>query len=165
MAVAIKALGFTNIKIYNGGLKDWQKSGYPIDSIQPLGDHQGRFISPDELWAKLQDAEAESCQDANGNSLVTIVDYRTENFMEDTQIPVAIKTRCPTVRMLLDDFMIPVEREKIPRKGLVVVVSETGNRDWAAMSYLARFGYTNVIGLENGMRGWIKADLPVGTSR
>jgi rhodanese-related sulfurtransferase len=57
--------------------------------------------------------------------------------------------------------MIPTKRETIPRTGRVVVVSETGNRDWAAIGYLARFGWTNVVGLENGMRGWIKADLPV----
>ena len=167
MAVAIKEMGFTNIKIYNGGLKDWKKAGYPIESLLPLGvdENNGRFISPEDLWNKIQEAEARGCLDGDGNPLLTLVDYRVENFLEGTDHPVAVRFRCTTIRVLLDDLMIPVKREKIPRTGLVVVMSETGNRDWAAMSYLSKFGYSNVVGLENGMRGWIKAELPVEPSK
>ena len=56
-AVAVKGLGFTNIKIYNGGLKDWKKSGYKIDVIDPLPEYEGRFLTVDELLRKLKDAD------------------------------------------------------------------------------------------------------------
>ncbi|MBL7225660.1 MAG: rhodanese-like domain-containing protein [Desulfobacteraceae bacterium] len=56
-------------------------------------------------------------------------------------------------------------RNQIPNKGLVVLVCETGNRDWAALRYLYKWGYTNIVGLRFGMRGWIKSDYPVRYSK
>lgn len=50
-------------------------------------------------------------------------------------------------------------REKLPQKGLMVTIAETGmpfvNR------YLSQFGYQNIIGLQFGMYGWIKLGDPV----
>ena len=40
-------------------------------------------------------------------------------------------------------------------------MTETGNRDMFVMKYLYRYGYTNIKGLEFGMRGWIKSNYPV----
>lgn len=76
--------------------------------------------------------------------------------------PVAyIKTNCQTFHCLLDDFQKPDLRKRIPRKGAVIVISETGNRDWAAMRFLSQWGYTNIAGLQFGIRGWIKSGYPV----
>jgi len=72
-----------------------------------------------------------------------------------------IKTSCSTVHCLLDNLQDPEVRSRIPRQGLVVIFSETGNRDWAAMRYLSKWGYTNIVGLQFGMRGWIKSGYPV----
>jgi len=72
-----------------------------------------------------------------------------------------IKTNCKTIHCLLDDFQKPEVRKQIPKKGLVVVISETGNRDWAVIRYLSKWGYTNIVGLQFGMREWIKSGYPV----
>ena len=63
MAVAIKKMGFKNIKIYNGGLKDWMKSNQPIEVLEPIPEYEGRFINSDELLEKLREGEACDCED------------------------------------------------------------------------------------------------------
>ena len=94
---------------------------------------------------------------------MTIIDYRTEDFLEtDRPIP-SIKTKCRIIKCLLDDFSNPAIRNLIPKDGEVVLVCETGNRDKTAMKYLFKFGYLNIKGLKFGMRGWIKLDYPMGT--
>ena len=57
-AVAIKKLGFRNVRIYNGGLKDWKKSGNAISSLEPLPTYKGKFINADELLSRMKKAEA-----------------------------------------------------------------------------------------------------------
>jgi len=49
----------------------------------------------------------------------------------------------------------------VPRAGLVVTITETGNRDSFLIRYLYKFGNVNTKGLQFGMRGWLKADYPV----
>lgn len=155
MAVAIKQHGYANIKLYNGGIKDWKKSGLPTQSIEPLPNYAAATISSEALHAIMQTNER--CLDADGKPLVTLLDLRTENSLgesaEDLQ---RIRTTCPVIPLLLDDLRSEAVRAKIPRDGLVVTISETGNRDEFAMRYLSQFGYTNLKGLEFGMRGWLK---------
>ena len=161
MAVAIRELGFTNIRIYNGGLKDWEKAGYRIETQDSLPEYEGAYIEADELLALIAQADTQNCQDRKGNPLFTLLDYRTELVHNEGQALSVIKTKCPKLVMLLDDFADPAEREKIPRKGLVVLVCETGNRDPFAMRYLYSHGYDNIVGLRFGMRAWIKAGYPL----
>lgn len=161
MAVAVKKSGFRNIKIYNGGLKDWKKSGYEIEVIEPLPEYEDKFILADTLLAKIKQSDLSNCLDQNNQTVLTILDFRNEYFLKtDSPFP-SIKTKCKTIHCLLDDLIEPEVRSLIPDKGLVVLVCETGNRSWAAMRYLYKWGYTNIVGLQFGMRGWIKSDYPV----
>ncbi len=154
-------MGFRNIKIYNGGLKDWIKAGNKTVSIDALPEYNGKFINADELLKEIQAAEKANCMDADGQNLLTILDLRTEHFLP-TEHPIPdIHTACPTLHSLLDDLIQPDARARIPRIGRVVTISETGNRDIFAMRYLSKFGYTNIVGLEFGMRGWIKLNHPI----
>ena len=98
-------------------------------------------------------------------AMVTLVDYRNENFLKTEKPLPLIKTGCPTIKCFLDDLSDPAVRNKIPKKGLVVLVCETGNRDAVAMRYLHKYGYNNVVGLRTGMRGWIKLGYPVEFSK
>lgn len=94
---------------------------------------------------------------------MTLVDLRTEHHVQAGPALAVIKTPCPTVFCLMDDLRKPAVRDQIPRSGMVVTLTETGNRDKFAMQYLAKYGYTNVTGLLFGMRGWIKAGYPIDT--
>lgn len=165
MAVAIKDLGFSNIRIYNGGLKDWEKAGYAIETLDPLPEYEGAYMEAQELLALIARADSQDCKDKQGNPLFTILDYRTELVHNAGEELPVISTKCPQIVMLLDDFADPVKREKIPRTGMVILVCETGNRDPFAMRYLHSLGYDNIVGLRFGMRAWIKVGYPVEKSR
>lgn len=164
MAVAIKKLGFTNIKIYNGGLKDWIKSGNDVESIDPLPETKANFINVDELRVIIAKADTQNCVDTDGNPLLTLIDIRTTDVpsMARGGDKYRIKTNCLTITAFLDDFIDNHQLiQSIPRKGVVVSVTETGNRDAFLIRYLSKFNRTNVQGLEYGMRNWLKADYPV----
>ena len=142
-------------------MKDWKKSGYKIEAIEPLSKYEGQFLSADALLEKIKQSEFVNCLDPKGNPLLTLVDYRTENFLKTGKARPFIKTNCETIRCLLDDLANPEVRRQIPKKGLVVLVCETGNRDAITMKYLYKYGYTNVMGLQFGMRGWVKLNYAV----
>jgi len=164
MAVAIKKMGFTNIVIYNGGLKDWKKSGLPLASMEPLPSYNGKFISAEELWKKIAKADATGCVDNAGKPLLTLIDFRSSLKLKYRKggDNYRIKTSCRTISALLDDFIDnPALIHSVPKEGMVVTVSETGNRDIFLMRYLKKFGFTNIFGLEFGMRGWLKMNYPI----
>ena len=120
-------------------------------------------IQPDALWEKIKQANSSNCLDQNKQAMLTIIDFQTANFIKTESPAPSIKTNCETIKCLLDDFSNPAVRSRIPKKGLVVLVCETGNRDWAARRYLFKYGFTNIVGLKFGMREWIKAGYPIET--
>jgi rhodanese-related sulfurtransferase len=110
----------------------------------------------------LQLAESKgTCIDAEGKTLITLLDLRTDNFLQTEEAVPAIRTNCPVVKLLLDSLQDPAKRATIPADTPVVTITETGNRDKEAMQYLSQFGYTNIVGLTSGMRGWIKLNYPI----
>ena len=130
--------------------------------IEQLPVYEAKFITADNLVEQLKQAqEAGTCIDSHGKPFITLLDLRTDNFVE-TDVPVSsIKTNCPVSKHLFDDLSNPEVRERIPSDTTVVTVTETGNRDREAMQYLSKFGFTNIVGLKFGMRGWIKQDYPI----
>lgn len=152
-------MGYQNIKIYNGGLKDWKKSGYPVTVIEALPFFKVRYITPEELLEKINLAADCECRE-KGKPLLTLLDYRVERI-ERAQTTKSILTNCETIVVHLDDLLDAKIRQKIPEEGLVVLVCETGNRDKYAIRFLRKYGFSNIAALEFGMRGWIKKGFPV----
>ncbi len=113
----------------------------------------------------MQSAEDRGCRDENGRAPVTLLDLRTEHLLSKDAVArstfTEIQTPCPMVSGLLDALQDPRIRRRIPKSGLVVTITETGNRDVFAIQYLSKFGYANIKALRFGMRGWIKKDYPV----
>ena len=159
-AVAVQALGYQNIKIYNGGIKDWKKSGLALEAARPLPEAGVQFIAADRLRQRLEASRENGCTTADGTARVTILDFRNENRLDPGHRPPRIRSDCPTRALLLDDLQDPGIRSSIPKHGWVVTISETGNRDAYAMRYLSQFGFTNIRGLQFGMRSWIKLGYP-----
>lgn len=154
-------MGYKNIKIYNGGIKDWKKSGLPLSSVNPLPDVSASFISSDHLKLEIDAAEKIQCIDKSGAPLVTLLDLRIENFWQSNRPLSDINTACRTLKLQLDDLMTAEVREEIPKRGLIVTITETGNRDVFVRRYLSKYGYDNIKGLQFGMRGWIKKGYPI----
>jgi len=166
MAVAIKALGFTNIKIYNGGLKDWIKSGNPTESIEALPETTVHLIDVDQLRMLLSEADKTNCVDKKGKPLLTLIDFRAakSHSVKKGADKYRIPTKCLTLSALLDEFIGNNSLIKsIPAEGITVSISETGNRDTFLIRYLSKYCRHDIRGLKYGMRGWIKAGYPVET--
>ena len=129
---------------------------------------EARLITAEELLALLESAKKNDCHDSSNHPQVTLLDLRTENHLPaeaGTMMTIPhIKTSCPRIFSLLDQLQLPEVRDKIPRTGLVVTVTETGNRDQFAIQYLSKYGYDNLKVLMFGMRGWIKEDYPIDTA-
>ncbi len=159
-AVAFKNLGYKNIKIYNGGIKDWRKSGFKLKSIDPLPDLKPEFISAQALKDRLSTV-SETCMDEKGQPVITIMDFRNEAVLNAEHPPPRIKANCRTITLLLDDLLKKSVVDSIPRSGIVITVTETGNRDTFVIKFLSKFGFDNIKGLEFGMRGWLKNRYPV----
>ena len=153
-------MGYRKVKIYNGGIKDWKKSNYKLDVIEPLPKVKAEFLSSDDLLDKIKRTEAGNCLDQNNKPILTILDLRTEHFLNPDKPLSYVKSNCSTINSLFDELADAEVRKQIPKEGLVVTITETGNRDKFAMQFLSKFGYTNVMGLQFGMRGWIKKNYP-----
>jgi len=160
VAVAIRQYGYTNVKIYNGGLKEWISDGLPVESTEKLPEYEVNFLSAEDVKNKMDVDEKRGCLSADGLPLLTLLDLRTERVPEGAEAPLVINSICPTISGFLDDLQRADFRNKVPLNSLVIVITETGNRDEYAARYLYKFGYTQVLGLQYGMRGWIKADFP-----
>jgi rhodanese-related sulfurtransferase len=118
------------------------------------------FIRVDTFLQQLQDARRTNCIDSHGAPLLTILDFRNGNFLKPDNPPPRVKSNCLTQTILLDDLQDPEIRASIPRKGQIITITETGNRDTFVIRYLSQFGFSNIYGLEFGMRGWIKLGYP-----
>ncbi len=114
------------------------------------------------MLSKLTPVE-DTCTNEAGIPNVTLLDLRTEHQLKDVRRPPIIQSDCPLIFCLLDDLQKAEVRKQIPKDGLVVTVTETGNRDKFAMQFLSKYGYKNVYGLLFGMRGWIKAGYQTET--
>ncbi len=171
MAVAIKELGYHNIKIYNGGIKDWVKSKLPIESIDPLPRHETRYIEATFFAEELKKLSLNGCRNSAGQPELIILDLRNEPAMsqatseqekiEREERLLALDSACPTVTKLFDTFLEKSVRDEIPQNIRVVTITETGNRDDQVQAFFSKYGYHNIESLKFGMRGWIKEHLPV----
>jgi rhodanese-related sulfurtransferase len=141
------------------------KSGHAVKTIEALPDVKVGSITAQELLASLQGAQNHQGAEGSTATQVTLLDLRTELHLTDdyTQhnlIPI-IKYSGKTVFCLLDQLQRQDIRSQIPKQGLVVTITETGNRDQFAIQYLSKFGFTNIKSLMFGMRAWIKEGYPV----
>lgn len=159
-AVALRKLGYSQIRIYNGGIKDWCKNALPIAFTDRLPDIQTSALSAEALLDKLTRLSGR-CGPGTDRLPLVILDLRNEPVLSPGKRSVRIKSDCPTIHMLLDDLLKKEKRDLIPESALIVTVTETGNRDDFAIRYLSRFGITRIKRLRYGMRGWIKKRYPV----
>jgi len=139
------------------------KSGNEVTSVTPLPDIKVHFIDVDELRDLLVKADKQHCKDADGEPLLTILDFRMSRVLQKKMSAdkYQILSRCRTINAQLDDF---IDNEmlinSLPDTGQIISVSETGNRDRFLIQFLSQFNKTNIRGLKYGMRNWLKAGYP-----
>lgn len=130
-------------------------------SITPLPDVSASLITSDQLKQEIDAAENNQCIDNSGTPLITLLDFRNENFMQRETPLVDLDTVCRIMKIQLDDLLKSDVRADIPKKGMLVTITETGNRDIFVKRYLSKHGYDHIKSLNFGMRGWIKKGYPI----
>ncbi|HKP16757.1 MAG TPA: rhodanese-like domain-containing protein [Gemmatimonadaceae bacterium] len=102
-----------------------------------------------ESRARVRQITAKEALEMHASGRATFVDVRDLNEVNLGMIPGAIH---------LDRGRIESKVEKaIPRETPVVLYCAAGNRSALAAETLREMGYTDVVSLDSGFRGWVEA--------
>jgi rhodanese-related sulfurtransferase len=138
--LAVK-MGYTNVAVYNEGLPEWLKRGYPAHTakVYPLVDVA--VLAPAEL-KRMLDAKED----------VLVLDVRDEEDLGAGRI-----AGSKAIGIELLDRRLG----EVPRTKKVVLVDLHGKQTQIVGRFLASKGYRDVARLDGGfVSGWLKAGLP-----
>lgn len=138
--LAVKA-GHTNVAVYNEGLPEWVKRGYPVESrkIYPVVD--APIIAPADLKRMVET-----------DKRVFLLDIREEEDVRAGWIAGSKNVDIESLDGRLAD---------VPKDRRIVIVDLHGKQANVAARYLAYKGYKDVARLDGGfVGGWLKAGLP-----
>jgi rhodanese-related sulfurtransferase len=134
-------LGYTNVAVYNEGLPEWVKRGYPTEV---------KKIYPDKPIPVLTAAELKALLDAKGK--VFVLDIRDADDVGSGRIAGSVN---------VDLESLDVRFAEIPKNKKIVVIDLHGKQTQQAGRFLLWKGYTDVARLDGGfLSGWLKAGLP-----
>ncbi|HET8541030.1 MAG TPA: rhodanese-like domain-containing protein [Anaeromyxobacter sp.] len=134
-------MGHTNVAVYNEGLPEWVKRGYPAKLKKVYPEVEVPTVTAAELKAKL-DAKA-----------VFVLDIRDEDDARSGIIAGSTN---------VDLEVLDARLGEIPRGKPIVLVDLHGKQTQIAGRFLASKGYGDVARLDGGLvGGWIKAGYPV----
>jgi rhodanese-related sulfurtransferase len=135
-------LGYTNIQIYNEGLPEWLKRGYPANA---------RKLYPDVEIPTIAAADLKALLDARAN--VFVLDIREEADTRTGLVPGSKN---------IDIEVLDARVGEVPRGKKIVLVDLHGKQTQVAGRFLASKGYRDVVRLDGGfVGGWIKSGMPI----
>ena len=133
--------GFKDVSVYQEGFPEWEKSGYPVESLEWVAKVEIPSMSASALKERLDSGEA------------VAVDLR------DTEDR-GVGSIAGSLRIPLED--LTTRYEEIPKGKSAVLVDLRGKQTKIAGQYLVAKGYRNVFQLAGGVQdGWIKEGLPI----
>jgi rhodanese-related sulfurtransferase len=135
-------MGYTNVAVYNEGLPEWVKRGYPARLKKVYPELDVPTVAAAELKARL-DAKAD----------VVVVDIRDEDD---------VKTGTIAGARVIDLEVLDARYAELPKGKQLVLVDLHGKQTQVAGRFLAWKGYKDVVRLDGGfVGGWVKAGLPI----
>ena len=135
-------MGYTNVAVYNEGLPEWVKRGYPARLKKVYPEIEIPTVGAAELKAKL-DAKAD----------LVVVDVRDEDDVRSGRIAGS---------RTLDLEVLDTRYAELPKGKRIVLVDLHGKQTQVAGRFLAWKGFEDVVRLDGGfVGGWIKAGFPV----
>lgn len=139
-SLAVK-MGYTNVLVYNEGIPEWVKRGYPFDH---------KKVYPDVVIPVLAPAELKNLLDAKANVLV--LDVRDPVDVVAGRIPGSLNVDLEELDRKLG---------AVPKGRKIVLVDLHGKQTQQAGRFLRGKGYDDVARLDGGfVSGWLKAGLP-----
>jgi len=136
-----RKLGYTNVAVYNEGIPEWVKRGYPAESRKVYPRVEIPLLAPTELKAML-DAKRD----------VFVLDLRDEADAAAGRVPGS---------KVIDLEVLDARLADVPRGKKIVLVDLHGKQAQQAGRFLRWKGYTDVVRLDGGfVSGWLKAGYP-----
>ncbi len=133
VATHLIRIGLDDIRGFlDGGIWDWEKKGYPIETLNTMSVHG--------LNERVQSGEK-----------ATVLDVRTEKEWKAGHIEGALH---------IHGGQLQQRTKEVPRGKPVAVVCGSGYRASIAASFLRRAGYEDVANVLGGMKAWHNANLP-----
>ncbi len=128
-------LGYTNVKVYKGGLPDWIRRRYPVMRTVEYPKAAIPMIYPEEVYKKLSQVVI---LDIGGPELRKIGEFKQGDVFH---IP-------------LDD--LEDKYKALPRNKKIVIVDVMGKQENIAGRFLTMKGYKNLAEMAGGGRAWFK---------
>ena len=154
--MALRLMGYTDVVNLGGGLNAWKAAKLPVEGWVDWATVMGEFIT-----TLPSDAGFYSIKSDKLNELLV----ENPPFMVDVREPAEIEANgyiAGAVNIPIRDLLKNLD--KLPAKDQTIVITcASGHRGSLGMMALRLLGYTDVVNLNGGMNGWIKAEFPVET--
>jgi hydroxyacylglutathione hydrolase len=131
-----------------------------LDALHDIGvDNLAGYFTADTLGSMLTASfptlTAEALAEQLTHEPITIIDVRSISEYNDLHIPDAVN---------IPLGLLPNHLDQLPRTGTLVMQCLSGYRSLIAASLLRKFGFTNVVSLDDTKAHWSKLLVPTSTS-
>ena len=154
--MGLRLMGYTNVINLNGGLNGWKSAGLPVVGYVDWSTVMGEFVTNLPADAGFYSIKSDKLNEMLVENPPFIVDVREPAEIEANGY-IAGSINIPIRDLLKNLDKLPAQDQKI------VVTCASGHRGSLGMMTLRLLGYTDVVNLNGGMNGWIKAQFPVET--
>ena len=135
-------MGYTNVAVYNEGLPEWVKRGYPANVKKVYPAIEIPIVSAAALKGML-----DRRQD------VAVVDVRDDDDVKAGRVPGSVH---------LEIELLDARLAELPQGKKIVLVDMHGKQTQVVGRFLAAKGFRDVARLDGGfVGGWIKAGYPI----
>ena len=134
-------MGYTNVFVYNEGLPEWVKRGYPADLKKVYPAIEVPVISAVDLKAMMDRKDK-----------IFILDIRDEDDLKAGTLKGA---------KAIDLEVLDANLAQVPKGRKIVIMDLHGKQTNMAGRFLASKGYEDLVRLDGGfVSGWLKAGFP-----
>jgi len=151
--MSMRLMGYENVRNLAGGIGAWKTAGMPVMGL--VSEMTG-FITNLPADASFYSIKADKLNEMLVETPPFIVDVREASEIEANGY-IAGAVNIPIRDLLKNLDKLPAQDQKI------VVTCASGHRGSLGMMALRLLGYTDVVNLNGGMNGWIKAEFAVET--
>jgi len=147
--MGLRLMGYTDVSNLAGGLNGWKAAGLPVAG---LVSEMANFLATLPTDAGYYSIKNDKLNEMLVENPPFIVDVREPSEIEGTGY-IAGSINLPIRTLLQNLDKLPGKDEKI------VITCASGHRGAYGMMALRLLGYTDVVNLNGGINGWVKAEF------
>lgn len=151
--MALRLMGYTDVVNLAGGMGGWKTAGMPVVGLVP---DMATFLTTLPTDAGYYSIKADKLNEMLVENPPFIVDVREASEVEANGF-IAGSINIPIRDLLKNLDKLPAKDQKI------IITCASGHRGSLGMMALRLLGYTDVVNLNGGLNGWLKAEFPVET--